>query len=202
MHRMRVIVFLLASVVALITCHAQSVNIDYYKNSDMVQRWDSATKKAIAATQPGTTGARKPKKADPLLTNRFQAKTFEGGGGNFDKKLSGQKDFLYDQKTSAGKFATRSFFGLKNPWFGKKVVDTGKASLWSKSAVANADKKFPLESAETREFYQADKNAFGRNEVVPTRPADARGKAQGVVEAVSRNDNLTIEQVRELLNKK
>jgi hypothetical protein len=201
---MRVFVFLLSWVVVLITCHAQNrVDMNYYQGSEMVDRWNSATKKAIAATQPDMTGSRKRKKPDPLLTNQYQGKTFEGGGGNFDKKLSGQKEFLYDQKTTAANtVATRSFFGLKNPWFGKKVMDTGKASLWSKTAVANADKKYPLEGVETRGYYQAEKKALGRTEAVPTRQAEVSAKAQGVVESVSQSSNLTIEQVRELLNKR
>lgn len=198
---MRVTVSLFAWLIVSAACHAQSaMNIDLYPNSEMVQRWNSATKKAIAATQPQPTG-KKPRKADPLLTNSFQGRTFDGAGGNFDKKLSGQKDFVYDKKTSANKFSTRSFFGLKNPWFGEKVVDTRKASLWSKTEVANADKKFPLESASTKEFYQADKKAHERTAPYPTQSTKVEPKAQGLLSSISDQKNLTVDQVRELLNK-
>lgn len=177
-----------------------SQNLEYYKDSTMVQRWDSATQKAIAATQANQPGKRKKKKTDAILRNEFQGKAFEGGGGNFGKKLSGQKDFAFDQKVSSGSFGTRSFFGLKNPWFGKKVAPTSTASLWSKTAVANADKAFPLESAETREYYQADKKAAEREAPVPTRAISVEGSAQGSVGLSSRKD-MTIEEVRHLLNK-
>jgi hypothetical protein len=163
---------------------------------------DSATQKAISATTIDPTGKRKKKKPDPLLQNSFQSKTFGGGGGTFSKKLSGQKEFLFDQKVSTSNFSTRSLFGLKNPWFGKKVVETGKASLWSKTEVANADKKFPLESADTREFYQADKKAGERMEAVPIRSIKMEGKSQGLMTSIAEQKNLTVEQVRELLNKR
>lgn len=198
---MRVTATLFAWLIVLITCHAQNtMPMSAYTDSDMMQRWDSATKKAIAATQPQPTG-KKPRKADPLLTNSFQGRKFDGGAGSFDKKLSGQKDFLYDKKTSASKFGTRSFFGLKNPWFGAKVVDTGKASLWSKTEVANAEKKFPIDSASTREFYQADKKASERQAPYSTGTTKVEPKAQGILSGISEQKNLTVEQVRELLNK-
>lgn len=198
---MRVTLSLFVWLIASAACYAQGArNIDLYPNSDMVQRWNSATKKAIAATQPQATG-KKPRKGDPLLTNSFQSKTFEGAGGNFDKKLSGQKDFLYDKKTSTNKFSTRSFFGLKNPWFGQKVADTGKASLWSKTEVANANKKFPIDSASTKEFYQADKKANERMTPYETGSTKVEPKAQGLLSGISEQKNLTVEQVRELLNK-
>lgn len=200
---MRVTVFLFVSVVMMITCHAQSAhNIDLYPNSEMVQRWNSSTKLAIAATTVDPTGKNKKKKSDPSLQNSFQGKTFEGGGGSFGKKLSGQEAFRYEEKVTTGKYGTRSLFGLKNPWFGKKVVETEKASLWSKSAVANADKKYPLDAVEMREFYGADKKASERLEAIPTRSTTVEPKSQGFMNSISEQKNLTVEQVRELLNKK
>jgi hypothetical protein len=200
---MRVLGYLLASVVVSITCRAQSrMNMDLYPNSEMVQRWDSATEKAIAATtiKPGKPG--KKKKADPTLQNNFQSKTFNGGGGKFNKTLAGQNEYRYDQKVAASRFGTRSFFGLKNPWFGKKVVETDKASVWSKTEVANANRKFPMEAAEMRSFYQADKKAAERAQPILTRSTEMEGKSQGFMDSVSQQKNLTVEQVRELLNKR
>ena len=198
---MRATVTLFAWLIILITCHAQnSVPMSSYSDSDMMQRWDSAAKKAVAATQPQPAG-KKRKKSDPILQNSFQSKTFEGGGGNFDKKLAGEKTFLYDKKTSSNAYVTRSFFGLKNPWFGKKVVETNKAALLSKSEVANADKKFPIESASTREYYQADKKANERSTPFQTGTTKVEAKQQGLMNSITEQKNLTVEQVRELLNK-
>jgi actin-related protein len=173
-----------------------------YSESDMMQRWDSAAKKAVAATQPQPFIGRKPRKPDPLLTNNFQGKTFNGVGAEFDKKHAVQKDYLYDKKSSStSQFGTRSFFGLKNPWFGKKVMHTDKASLLTKSDVALADKQFPIEAASTKEFYQAKKKANERMEPVQTGSTKVEAKQQGLLNSITQQKNLSVEQVRELLNK-
>lgn len=200
---MRLSFCLFAWLIVSITCHAQnSVNMDLYPDSSMVQRWDASTQKAMAAMNPGKGG--KPgrtRKGDPVLKTEFSEKTFSSGGGQFGKTVSGQKEFAFDQKVSADKFATRSFFGIKNPWFGRKTVGTDKASLWSKTGVANADKKYAVDATDTREFYQADKKAGERLEPVPTASLKMEGKAQGMLDSISSQKTLTVEQVRELLNK-
>lgn len=200
---MRLSLCFFAWLIAAISCHAQnSVSLKYYKDSAMVQRWDASTEKAIAAMDANK--APKPgklQKQDPSLKTEFSGKTFSSGGGAFGKPLAGQKEFQFDQKVSPDKFATRSFFGIKNPWFGRKTLATDKASLWSKTDVANADKSFAVDSANTREFYQADKVAGERMQEVPTRSTKVEAKAQGMMDSISNQKNLTVEQVRELLNK-
>ncbi len=200
---MRLSPCLFAWLIAAISCHAQnSVSPKYFKDSSMAQRWDSSTEKAMAAmgvTKAGESGKRK--KEDASLKTEFSDKTFSSGGGEFGKSMAGQKEFQFEQKVSSEKFATRSFLGIKNPWFGRKTVEADKASLWSKTGIANADKKFAVDAAGTREFYQADKKAGERMEEVPTRSTKVEGKAQGMMDSISSQKNLTVEQVRELLNK-
>lgn len=199
---MRAFLVFLALAGGLASARAQgAVNMDLYPNSDMVQRWNSSTQKAIAATKPEPVG-RKPKKPDPNLVSSLSGRKFDGSIGKFDRKASGQNAFLFDQKVAPSNFGTRSFFGLKNPWFGRKVAQTDTASLWSKTEVANANRKYPLEAAQVREFYQADKKATEPADPVPTRAIKPDGKSQGFLTTVSEQKNLTIDQVRELLNKK
>ena len=83
------------------------------------------------------------------------------------------------------------------------VHDSSQASLWSRTLVVNAGKKVPVESAQTQKFYQADKIAARREEPVKHRPILAKGSAQGSLDQISDkiDKNMTIEQVRELLNK-
>ena len=143
-------------------------------------------------------------KPDMSLINPMNGKKFDGGGFSFDKKEAGSSKFLYDQKFSAGKYRNvRSFLGLKNPWFGKMVYDSSQASLWSKTLVVDAGKKFPVESAHTQKFYQDDKKAARREEAVKTSAHLGRGSVQGSLDQISDkiDKNMTIEQVRELLNK-
>ena len=95
------------------------------------------------------------------------------------------------------------FLGLKNPWLGKTVYDSSQASLWSRTLVVNAGKKVPVESAQTQKFYQADKRVGRREEPVKTSAYLGRGSVQGSLNQISDkiDKNMTIEQVRELLNK-
>ena len=143
-------------------------------------------------------------KPDMSLINPMNNKKFDGEGFALAKKATGPSKFLYEQKLSAGKYqSVRSFLGVKNPWFGKIVYDSNQASLWSKALVVNANKKIPVESAETERFYQADKRAARREEPVKTSTYLGRGSRQGSLDQFSDkiDKNMTIEQVREILNK-
>lgn len=203
---MRPTLFLFAWMTGAVICQAQNtVSPEYYKDSPMAQRSISSIEKANAAmgvTRVGRNGKpAKREKSDPSLRTDFADKTFTGGGGNFDKKLGGNQSFRIDKDVSPGGFATRSFLGIKNPWFGNKVAKTGAASLWSKTDVANANKKFAVDSADTREFYQADKKAAERTDPVVTRSTKVEPKYQGFIDKTMSQKNLTVEEVRELLNK-
>jgi hypothetical protein len=143
-------------------------------------------------------------KPDMSLINPMNNKKFDGGGFSFRKKAAGSSKFLYEQKFSAGKYRNvRSFLGLKNPWFGKMVYDSSQASLWSKTLGVSSGKKVPVESAQTQKFYQADRKVARREEPVKTSAYLGRGGAQGSLDQISEkiDKNMTIEQVRELLNK-
>lgn len=143
-------------------------------------------------------------KPDMSLINPMNDKKFDGGGFSFGKKAARSSKFLYDQKLSAEKYRNvRSFLGLKNPWFGKMTYDSNRASLWSKTLGVNAGKRVPVESAQTQKFNQADKKAARREEPVKASAYLGRGSAQGSLDQISDkiDKNMTIEQVRELLNK-
>ncbi len=143
-------------------------------------------------------------KPDMSLLNPMNGKKFDPGGSSLGKRDAGSSKFLYDQKLSTEKYRTvRSFLGLKNPWLGRMVYDSRQASLWPKSLVVNTGKKIPVESAETQKFYQADKKAARREEPVKTSAYLGRGSVQGSLDQISDkiDKNMTIEQVRELLNK-
>jgi hypothetical protein len=143
-------------------------------------------------------------KPDMSLINPMNGKKFQGEGFSPGKKAVGSAKFLYDEKVPAQKsHSVRSFLGVKNPWFGKVVHDSNQASLWSKSLVANADRKIAVESAKVQKFHQADKKAARRDEPVKAAAYLGRGSAQGSLDQISDkiDKNMTIEQVREILNK-
>ncbi len=143
-------------------------------------------------------------KPDMSLINPMNDKKFNAGGFSSSKRANGPSTFVYEQKLSTEKYRDiRSFLGIKNPWFGKVVYDSNQASLWSKTLIPNADKKIPIESSETRKSHLADKKAAKREEPVKTSAYLGRGSGQGSFDLISEQigENLTIEQVREILNK-
>lgn len=206
---MRVWIFIFACVAVAAACHAQnSVGFRSYENSSqMINRWDSGLQKALDANnayyagKADKKGKRKKAKPDPTLKTEFEGRTFLAEQGNFDKKMAGQNTFLFDQKVSSDKFVTRSFLGIRNPWFGKKEYSSSKANLLTKSDLAIGDKKFQTDAAETKAFYQAGKTAHERLEPVPTKSTKVEPKAQGMLSAISSQKNLTVDEVRKLLNK-
>ena len=130
-------------------------------------------------------------KPDMSLLNAMNGKKFEGGGGFLlDKKpASSSRKFVYEPKVSVeGYRNVRSFLGVKNPWLGKMVYDSGKASVWSKSLVANAGTKIPVEPAPDPGFLSR------RKEGCETRRADedldlpGPGQSTGIRESVQRQD--------------
>lgn len=143
-------------------------------------------------------------KPDMSLLNPMNGKKFDGGGFLLKESPSGPSSFMYEQKLSTDRYRNvRSFLGVKNPWFGKKVYESNQASLWSKTLVVNADTKIPAESARTEKFYQAEKEASRRREPVRTSSYLGQGSSQGRLDQISDkiDKNMTIEQVREMLNK-
>jgi hypothetical protein len=143
-------------------------------------------------------------KPDMSLINPMNEKKFDGGGFLLKKAAVGPSSFAYDQKTSPEKYRNvRSFLGLKNPWFGKKIYESNQASVWSKTLITNADAEFPVKAAKTERFYQADKKASRREEPLKTSAYLGRGSSQGRLDQISEkiDKNMTVEQVREILNK-
>ncbi len=175
------------------------------ESMNMIERMDAGRNRAMAALNSANTGKKgKKAKSDPLLESRFNNKTFQSGGDSLGKKANGVSPFLYDQKFTAQKFdAGRSFFGIKNPWFGNKVYRSGEADLWSKTLIANSDKKFRTGEAETKKAFDAEKMAATVEEPAQTKAFIAQAAAPGYVSQISDKitKDMTIEEVRELLNK-
>lgn len=136
--------------------------------------------------------------------NVLDGKKFNGGGTmDFSKKTAGQTAFVYDDKMRTQTYTTRSFFGLKNPWFGKKV-ESSEASFMSKSLVENADRKYEVEKLKVSEFATADKKASIGHGVVPQPQFVPKGATQDGMDQINdkiKKKNMSIDQVRDLLNK-
>jgi hypothetical protein len=144
-------------------------------------------------------------KPDMELGSPLQKKEFGKTSSVVLRKASESKDGFAGVRAAYIKEYPfkRSFLGIKNPWLGGKVYDTQAASMWSKSAIVNADRDVPVKKAEAVGYYDATKQANFGSPVVPVRPFIPKAGAPGAVSRMTEkiNDKMTIDEVRELLNK-
>ncbi|MFZ4775616.1 MAG: hypothetical protein ACOYM3_09650 [Terrimicrobiaceae bacterium] len=144
-------------------------------------------------------------KPDMSLGNPLQNKSYSGGTSLGEKTATTADSSYWGVKDARIKEypLTRSFMGIKNPWFGNKVMDTKSADLWSKYAIKNADREVSVKKAEAVGYYDATKSAYFGSPVVPTRVFIPRADSQGAVSQITEkiNNKMTIDEVRELLNK-
>jgi hypothetical protein len=136
------------------------------------------------------------------LTNPMQAKSFEGGGGVKMKSASIGK-IPYDAGKTANPRSfsgTRSFLGIKNPWFGNRIFETKAAPL---SGAANLNSSFTVRDAATGGFSASDKKAPVASSDLNLRPFLIRGNsAQGLDQISDKiSKEMTIDDIREILNK-
>ncbi len=121
-------------------------------------------------------------------TDEFSSSTYKTG------EFSGVKS----ARTS--EFRTRSFLGIRNPWFGRKVYETKAGRELTKYVLH--DKAFSSRRVDTRIAPDAERQASQDGKTASTRSFLGRGKAQAAIDAEHPTAApLTIEEVREVLNK-
>lgn len=136
----------------------------------------------------------------------MQGKPFEGSRQVNLKKAGG-----FDQSAGVdGAFRTgsyritRSFFGIKNPWLGSKVIDLKPANINPDFVVQNLDRAVVTKDlADSRSALDAGKVANLRNEPVPTKAHAIAAGAQGAMDVFGEQarKEMSIEDIREILNK-
>jgi len=135
-------------------------------------------------------------RANPMGTKAFSAKPFEG------REFEGAGGYTGVKAARTKEFTTREFFGIRNPWFGKKVYSTEAARELNRYVLADRD--YSSRSVETRAAVDENRTAPLREATGKdnTREFLARGKAQGSIDATYPSGGaLTIDEVRELLNR-
>lgn len=136
------------------------------------------------------------------LTNPMQAKSFEGGGGMEMKSASiGKTPYDAGKTANLKEFSgTRSFLGIKNPWFGNRVFETKAAPL---TGLANFNSSFQVRDAAVGGFSASDKKARVVSSDLNLRPFLISGKsAQGLDQISDKiSKEMTIDDIREILNK-
>lgn len=145
-----------------------------------------------------------PKKANTGFKKTFETPAFQGQEFEGARAYGGVKE----SRTKA--FSTREFFGVRNPWFGKKVFQTSAARELSKYVLA--DKAFTTRGIETREAPGADRTDALTGREVATRPYLGReaqlirrgndGKDRDMYSSqYPSGGTMSIDEVRQLLNR-
>lgn len=145
------------------------------------------------------------RKPDMQMENSFQNKAFSKTG-EMGSKTAFQANTKYTDLKNAGikeSSFTRSFFGIKNPWFGHKIFETKETDLSSKYVINNIDRKVSVKNADAAGYYDSTKSANFGSPVVPTTAFIPQPAAPGAVAQIKDKitNKMTIDEVRDLLNK-
>ena len=135
------------------------------------------------------------------LANPMRDKAFSGTSAVALRSSPATGQTFYGVKDATVKdFSTRSFLGLKNPWFGSRIFSTKAEALASAYDVKKAAFN---KSVETTGYYGATKDPNLGSPVVPLTTYVLAPAAQGTMSRISDKvtEKMTIDDVRELLNK-
>jgi hypothetical protein len=138
------------------------------------------------------------------LGSHLQSKSYQGAAG---LKIQGSpvsdKTFETPQSRNMKEFqGSRSFLGIKNPWFGQLTYDAKPASL-SPRGGAEVSKSYSVKPAAVTSYAASSRSANSAKPQVPLQPFVVQGEAQGAMQQISDRvkKEMTIDDVRELLNK-
>lgn len=132
-------------------------------------------------------------------TNPMGEKTFEATSFTA-KKFSATREYGGVKSMATREFGTRSFLGIRNPWFGKKTYETQAARELTRYVLS--DKSFASKGVDVKSSRDAGKSAAGLDGAVDVRDFLARGKSQKSLDnAYPSGKPLTTDEVRELLNR-
>lgn len=148
------------------------------------------------------------------------------GSRTYNAGSARTKEFYLNQRTNPGTFLTRDFYGAKSAAAGDRKFATRAANTRGQSEIPYANKVAETKTAPTKEAWDAGKTAETKNlrdgrreflgresrrvgqSVDPASMADWRGggservtNAAGSMEKFSTLKPLSIEDIRELLNK-
>ena len=181
----------------------------------------------VSAVENGQVGSKRG--AEIFAADKY--KTFDPtrnsvGGRTYDTGNARVKDFYYDQKAHPGSYAARDFYGAKKDWSGDLKYAARDANTRGKYDIPNATKAADTKTAATKESWDAGKTAATkglhdgqreylgpeskklRTPVDPATMADWRNGGRETVvnsgtsvEKYTTLKQLTIEDIRELLNK-
>jgi hypothetical protein len=135
-------------------------------------------------------------RANPMGAKAFGSKPFAG------REFAAARGYGGVKPARTRDFVTREFLGIRNPWFGKKVFATREAGDINRYLLA--DRGYASRPVETRAVRDSGRAARTESETGAdtARQFLGRGKSQEAInQSYPSGGPLTVEQVRELLNK-
>ncbi len=142
---------------------------------------------------------------NPDLTVKFELadKPFSTGGGAINNKTANVKAFAFSKSANLRDgFHTKNFTGAKG--FSTQAYAGNKDASVAKRSFGETDRGYATHDlAGVHEARDAGKTMATREYTAATgkEPFVPHGKSQGTIDALMQEKNLTIDQVRELLNK-
>jgi hypothetical protein len=148
------------------------------------------------------------------LNASFQAKDKGFTAKSFDNTHSAVvKEFLYTEKFKAKDFLTGNYGGSKSFWMGDFKFSSHAAETKGKKVIPNVEKPFETKAANTKTAHEAEKTYAARE--FPTSPYVKRASSHNAFDRAAgpyvtqdelgswkgNMQTMTIDQVRELLNK-
>jgi len=164
----------------------------------LLNRIDTQRKMIIESSNSG--------KSNPALASPLSGKSY--GSSSFDTKNFGT-GALQTKGAQMKTYATKSFFGIKNPWFGKATFET-KSSHEAGLAARESSQQYKTDAFAVSNYDKASKkDLLDTDAVLPanTQPRKFLGpekpdKSEGIDKFTQNlSKDLTIDDVRDLLNK-
>jgi len=141
---------------------------------------------------------------DMQLGSPLQTKSFAGAQDlKIQSSAASNKTFGVAEASNLKVFqGSRSFFGIKNPWFGQRTYDAKTADLTSRGG-AEIAKSYRVKETAVSSYSASARKANPSAAEVPLKPFLVPGEAQGAMQQISDKvrKEMTIDDVRELLNK-
>ncbi len=138
-------------------------------------------------------------KRDENLTVSYQDKAFLTGKKAVSKGEARVSQFHFSDRVNTKTYNAKAYNAGQH-WQGDFKFATDKASTTSARVIPNASKNYATEDVAVREAAQAEKTYRSRD--YGTREYQGRGSVQGALDAENApKEPLTVDQVRELLNK-
>jgi hypothetical protein len=137
---------------------------------------------------------------DLSLTSGFADRQFNPGGGSKTDKKAVVREFPFAQSAYLREgYRTNNFGGNKD--FRTKGFAGSKEAAAAQKGFAQTDRSYTTKTMDVRDAREANKTLAIRDFSPADRIGVLQGKSQGNFDAMLAEKNLSIEQVRELLNK-